>query len=65
MKWISVKDDKPKENQEVLCLTDNTIGYATWKDNLFQHGESIGFRAPFLHDKMKWYWMPLPKPPDE
>ena len=65
MNWINLEDESPKEYQKVLCLTGNSIGYATWIDNKFRYGKFLGFRPPFYFSEMNCYWMPLPKLPKE
>jgi hypothetical protein len=60
MKWNNLKDKEPDENQKVLSIMGNSIGYATWKDKKFQNGEFVAFEEPYYYKDMDHYWAELP-----
>lgn len=62
MKWISVKEKRPSENEKVLWWThDHTVEVGYWSEE-----ENCAVSAPNNGDGYKWgvyFWMPLPECP--
>ena len=64
MKWISVKDEMPKEKGNYICCFD------TGKEKIvdvFDYDPAIDTQDywGYAFSDRVIYWMPLPEPPDE
>lgn len=70
LRWISVKEDLPKESNEVLVFNGNfiTIGFYR-KDFKIEDDQSVTplpRKWEYSSVKIDWeitHWMPMPKPP--
>ena len=63
MEWISVKDEKPKEGQPVLCcydFADNTPFVCIYDNDEGMFVEVV--HAGWAFAKTPTHWMPLPPP---
>ena len=63
MKWISIKEKKPENNQRVLVFAEY-IDIKIYESNIFYDGESYCY-CPVGKLENVTYWMPLPLPPEE
>lgn len=68
MKWISVAEGLPEENQSVLVHNSDGVRLAhVWdcRGEYFWSGESDTCGCcDYFDDKGVTHWMPLPEPPD-
>lgn len=60
MKWISVKDEMPKDHVSVLCITDEGYMFVN-SYNSMNGWNSDGGLGYYIHT----HWMKLPKPPKD
>ena len=66
MKWISVKERLPEDEDCVLFVSKNEIYICIW----FNHWDSVSGNMAGCYDKQVkisdiTHWMPLPEPPAE
>lgn len=66
MDWISIKDELPEHNEDVLCYSGKNGGYffigylSTYGD-----GEDVWCQNGFAHSADVYYWCPLETPKGE
>lgn len=70
MKWISVKDRLPKEDEKVLILvSDGDISIGGWRNKKHKVATNGVFLFhdinPYDSPKLCTHWMPLPQPPKD
>lgn len=61
MKWISVKDKMPEEDQHVL-ITDGEDVVEGWLDTCSD--KDVWYYSDYYQKQDITHWMPLPKPPN-
>lgn len=61
MKWINVKDEKPRPYREVIVCCEFMKVYCT---ETYIHDGEVEDVMTYLNRKIK-YWMPLPEAPNE
>lgn len=68
MKWTSIKERLPNNNERILAninipnTSDYDIVIMFHKDNCF-YPSSISVKKEFDHTHLVTHWMPLPEPP--
>lgn len=74
MKWISTKNQLPKNFQDVICTDGKYVYYgeytsatSTFNESKFILCKGIGVVDPFdyYHKKIITHWMPMPKKPNK
>ena len=64
MEWISVKDELPEFDEQVLIITDKQQKLVTKlvSKHIDAEGETLNW-SPDIHEIT--HWMPLPEPPKQ
>ena len=57
MRWISVKDRLPEDDQTVLVFLNDNCDLMFYEDGLWRGKEYIDWKPT--------HWMPLPEPPSK
>ena len=60
MNWISVKDELPERNEDVLCYSDKNGGY--FFIGYYIDDSDVWCEHGFMHSGTVIYWCPLERP---